>query len=90
MGERGVFVFTGQRQRLNLVRGLLIQDKEVYLLDEPTSNVDEETEQKMIEAIQEYLQGKTVVIVTHRAAIKKICNKAYKFTDSVLGKQETL
>ena len=84
LGERGVFVSTGQRQRLNLIRGLLIQDKEIYLLDEPTSNVDEETEKKIIDLIQRVLKDKTVIIVTHRYAIKKICNKSYNFVDSVL------
>jgi ATP-binding cassette subfamily C protein len=88
LGERGVFVSTGQRQRLNLIRGLLIKDKEVYLLDEPTSNVDEQTEAKMIDIIKEYLNDKTAIIVTHRPTIKQICNKGYKFEHSVLGHAE--
>ena len=84
LGERGVFVSTGQRQRLNLIRGLLIEDKEIYLLDEPTSNVDEQTEEKMINLIKEVLKNKTVIIVTHRPKIKTICNRNYVFKDSVL------
>ena len=84
LGERGVFVSTGQRQRLNLIRGLLIEDKEIYLLDEPTSNVDEQTEEKMINLIKEVLKNKTVIIVTHRPKIKAICNRNYVFKDSVL------
>lgn len=87
LGERGVFVSTGQRQRLNLIRGLLIGDKEIYLLDEPTSNVDEATEAKMIEVIRKRLEGKTVIIVTHRPSIMSICNKAYKFEDGVLHEE---
>lgn len=88
LGERGVFVSTGQRQRLNIIRGLLIKDKEIYLLDEPTSNVDDETEDKLIKVIEKYLMTKTIVIVTHRPKIKNICNKGYKFTNGVLGKAE--
>lgn len=84
IGERGVFVSTGQRQRLNLIRGLLTQDKEIYLLDEPTSNVDEETECKMINLIKEAIGDKTVVIVTHRPKIMEICDRTYLFKDSVL------
>ena len=86
LGERGVFISTGQRQRLNLIRGLLIKDKEIYLLDEPTSNVDTKTEKQMIDLIQERLAGKTVIIVTHRNEIKKICNKHYKFKDGIMQK----
>ncbi len=90
LGERGVFVSTGQRQRLNIIRGLLIKDKEIYLLDEPTSNVDETTEEKIIDVIKEYLKDKTMIVVTHRPKIKNICNKAYKFTNSILGEEEQL
>ena len=83
LGERGVFVSTGQRQRLNLIRGLLI-DKEIYFLDEPTSNVDEKTEEKMIQLIKKKLAGKTVVIVTHKSKISHICDRKYLFEKNIL------
>ena len=89
LGERGVFVSTGQRQRLNLIRGLLIRDKELYLLDEPTSNVDEDTEQKMVKLIDSKLSDKTYIIVSHRKAIMSICNKFYKFENGICGSEET-
>lgn len=85
LGERGVFVSTGQRQRLNLIRGLLISDKEVYLLDEPTSNVDEVTEESMVNLIKETLQDKTIIVVTHRPKIKEICNVIYKFENGIIN-----
>ncbi|WP_167956519.1 ATP-binding cassette domain-containing protein [Anaerosporobacter faecicola] len=81
LGERGVFVSTGQRQRLNVIRGLLI-DKEIYLLDEPTSNLDEVTEERIIAMINHYLKQKTVIIVTHKEKISHICNRKYEFIDS--------
>ena len=84
LGEKGVFVSTGQRQRLNLVRGLLDYSKEVYILDEPTSNVDAETEQAMVKFIEKRLQNKTLICVTHRPAIKEICNKMYVFENNTL------
>ena len=37
-----------------------------------------------------YLSNKTMVVVTHRSKIKEICTKAYKFNNSVLGKEEIL
>lgn len=76
VGEKGLRLSAGQKQRLNLARGILL-DRELYLLDEPTSHLDEETEQATIAVIQKYLASKTVVIVTHRPAIKSICNKFY-------------
>lgn len=83
LGERGIFVSTGQRQRLNLIRGLLIE-KEIYFLDEPTSNVDEGTEEKMINLINRKLNGKTVVIVTHKVKISDICDRIYLFENNTL------
>lgn len=85
LGERGVFVSTGQRQRLNLVRGLLNDDKEIYLLDEPTSNVDEVIEENMINLINEVLADKTIIVVTHRPKIKAICDKIYKFENGTIN-----
>lgn len=76
VGERGIKLSAGQRQRLNIIRGILI-DKEVYLFDEPTSNLDLESEEKIINMINKYLKEKTYIIVTHRESIKKLCNKHY-------------
>lgn len=78
VGEKGLKLSTGQKQRLNLIRSILL-DKNVYFLDEPTSNLDLETEEKIISMINKYLSDKTVVIVTHRQDLKKICNKIYEF-----------
>jgi ABC-type multidrug transport system fused ATPase/permease subunit len=50
VGEKGVKLSAGQRQRLNIIRGILI-DKGVYFFDEPTSNLDKESEEKIVEKI---------------------------------------
>lgn len=81
VGERGLKLSVGQKQRLNIVRGILLE-KEIYILDEPTSNLDKETEKLIINLIQKYLKNKTVVIVTHRDEIRKICNKHYEFNNN--------
>ena len=83
VGERGLKLSVGQKQRLNIIRGILL-DKDIYILDEPTSNLDNETEKLIVNLIKEYLRGKTVVIVTHREEIKKICEKHYEFRDNIM------
>lgn len=83
VGEKGIKLSTGQKQRLILVRGI-IMDKELYFFDEPTSNLDSESEEKVINAIEKYLKNKTYVIVTHRNELKKLSNKNYKFVNHVL------
>ena len=67
-----------QKQRLNLIRGILI-DKDLYFFDEPTSNLDVESEKKITNMIDKYLKDKTYIIVTHRPQLKRLCNRHYVF-----------
>lgn len=83
VGERGVKLSAGQKQRINILRGIVL-DKELYILDEPTSNLDSETEKLIVKLIKKHLNDKTVVIVTHKMAVKKICNKHYVFNDGIM------
>ena len=83
VGERGIKLSAGQKQRLNLIRGILI-DKELYFFDEPTSNLDSVTEEKITNMIDKYLCHKTCVIVTHRPRLKQLCNKHYVFEDHMM------
>ncbi len=78
VGEKGIKLSAGQKQRLNLIRGILI-DKELYFFDEPTSNLDVVSEEKMISMIKKYLNNKTYVIITHRPKITELCNRHYVF-----------
>ena len=86
VGEKGVKLSAGQRQRLNIIRGILI-DKDVYFFDEPTSNLDKESEEKIVLMIDKYLKDKTYLIVTHRDSIKRLCNKHYYFEDHIMKKK---
>lgn len=83
VGERGIKLSAGQKQRLNLIRGILI-DKEIYFFDEPTSNLDAVSEEKITNMIEKYLKNKTYVIVTHRTRLKELCNKHYTFEKHML------
>lgn len=83
VGERGLKLSVGQKQRINLVRGILLE-KDIYVLDEPTSNLDKHTEKLIINLIEKYLKDKTVIIVTHRDEIKSICNRHYEFKDNTM------
>lgn len=83
VGEKGLRLSAGQKQRVNLARGILL-DRSLYLLDEPTSHLDETTEKAVVRALEKYLNGKTVIVVTHRPAIKKICNRFYKMSQHVV------
>ncbi len=83
VGEKGLKLSTGQKRRINILRSYLM-NKDIYILDEPTSNLDKYTEKIVVDFILKYFQDKTLVVATHNEEINKICNKFYQFKDHKL------
>jgi ATP-binding cassette subfamily C protein CydD len=67
VGERGARLSGGQAQRISLARAFL-KDAPLLVLDEATSNLDEETEALLLEALQRLMQGRTTLIIAHHLA----------------------
>ena len=65
IGERGVRLSWGQKQRLAIAK-IFLKDPEIILLDEPTSALDSFSEEKITEALNTLFQWRTVIIVAHR------------------------
>lgn len=65
IGERGVTLSGGQRQRLAIARALLM-DAPIMIFDDAFSSVDIETEERILQAMEPYVKGKTILLVTHR------------------------
>ncbi len=65
IGERGVKISGGQRQRLALARAFL-KDSKIVILDEATSAVDSESENLIHEAMERLMDGRTVFLIAHR------------------------
>ncbi|WP_338754296.1 ABC transporter ATP-binding protein [Bacillus sp. FJAT-52991] len=65
LGERGLTISAGQKQRLLLARALL-QEADMYIFDEATCHLDTESERQLFQRLQEHLQNKTVIFITHR------------------------
>lgn len=61
-------------QKIAFIR-LISQNRQIYIMDEPSSALDGDSENKMIHLIDKYLRGKTCMIITHRKAILEICDR---------------
>jgi ATP-binding cassette subfamily C protein LapB len=74
VGERGMALSGGQRQSVAIARSLLL-DPPIILLDEPTSHMDNSSEAAFKRRIDATLQGKTLLLVTHRSSLLSLVDR---------------
>lgn len=92
IGRHGMRLSGGQRQRLAIARMIVAKPK-VVILDEATSALDSETEHKLHQALAEFLQGLTTIIIAHRLSAVKQADHVYVFEEGKIceqGRHETL
>lgn len=77
VGERGVRISGGQRQRLGIARALY-HNPEILVFDEATSALDTETETAIMEAIDKFHGRKTLIIIAHRLRTIENCDMIFK------------
>lgn len=88
IGERGVMLSGGQKQRMVLARALLKNSK-ILLMDESLSAVDTQTEQTILHNLQDYLQNKTTIVITHRIFTSWQFDKILVLEDGSITEQGT-
>ncbi len=92
IGARGNGISQGQRQRLLIARAVY-KDPDILFFDEATNALDARNEKKIMENMDDFFQGRTVVVVAHRLSTVKNADKIVVLEDGVLieeGNHETL
>ncbi len=84
IGERGVRISGGQRQRLGIARALY-HDPELLIFDEATSALDNDTETAIMEAVDKLHGQKTLVIIAHRLRTIENCDIVYEVKEGKIN-----
>lgn len=88
IGERGVRISGGQRQRLGIARALY-HNPELLIFDEATSALDTDTETAIMDAIEKLHGQKTMVIIAHRLRTIENCDMIYEVKDEKINLRNT-
>jgi ATP-binding cassette subfamily B protein len=67
IGEKGITLSGGQRQRVAIARAIMMNPP-IFILDDALSSVDIQTEERILEGLEKFLQGRTTILITHRIA----------------------
>jgi len=74
VGDRGVRLSGGQKQRISIARSVLMKPK-ILILDEATAFLDETVEERLKETIQSLMEGKTIIVISHRFSTIRSADK---------------
>ncbi len=80
LGERGIGLSEGQAQRIAIARGLL-RPGGILLLDEISSSLDEDTERELFSRLFAECPDKTMIFITHRPAVSRMCDEIVRLDD---------
>jgi len=88
LGERGITLSGGQKQRTALARAIM-KKPAIMILDDATSSVDTETEDRIFANLEEVLPGRTSILISHRVASMKNCDLIAYLDDGRIIEQGT-
>ena len=92
VGERGIMLSVGQKQRIGIARAIL-RESPILLFDEATSSLDAESERAVQDAVEKLSRNKTVIVIAHRLSTVKKADRIIVLTDGKIdaeGSHESL
>ena len=88
LGERGITISGGQRQRSALARAIIIRPK-ILILDDAFANVDTQTEDTILERLDEIMKDRTTIIISHRISTVKAADHIIVLNDGSIVESGT-
>jgi len=88
LGERGITLSGGQKQRVSIARAI-IKNPKIVVLDDCLSALDTKTEHTILNNLQEVMNGKTTIIISHRVSSAKLANKIIVLENGIIAETGT-
>jgi subfamily B ATP-binding cassette protein MsbA len=88
VGERGIKLSAGQRQRISIARAF-IKNPALLIFDEPTSALDEKTESILKDSMKSLFQGRTTFIISHRMSMIDIADRVFVLENGRIKEQDS-
>jgi len=86
--ERGLNMSIGQKQRLAIAR-CIIRNPAIFIMDEPTSNLDFSTERLLMDALKDFIKSRTTIIVAHRLSSITFADKIIVLNNGMVAEEGT-
>ena len=83
VGQNGIKISGGQKQRLGIAREIY-KDPKIFVFDEATNALDEETEDNLIKDFLKIIEEKTFIMISHNLKLSKYFNRKLKLVDGKL------
>ena len=86
VSERGLAISGGQRQRIAFARAFYF-NRNILILDEPTSSLDQNTEKEITGYLSQLKKSKTIIIISHKPDSIKFCDHIYEIKNNTMEKK---